>query len=100
MSSQLLDQLQMTEKDAIWDNHSDLLLWLLFIGGIFASPGPVRSRYIDLLRKNISMRFSTVYNARSRTLEIMRKFIWSDRAFISEASIFWEEIAHKHKATS
>ncbi|KAL6885759.1 hypothetical protein GGI43DRAFT_303172 [Trichoderma evansii] len=92
LSSQLLDQLQKTENDVIWDENSELLLWLLYIGGTFASSGFVRSRYIDLLRTNITMRFPVTYNSCSRTLEIMRKFIWSDIAFYSEASILWEEI--------
>lgn len=70
-----------------------MLLWLQYIGGTFASPGPIRSIYIELLRTNISIRYSMGGNTRSKILEIMRNFIWSDLAFISEASIFWEEIA-------
>lgn len=92
LSSQLLDQLQKTENDAIWDENSELLLWLLYIGGTFASAAFVRSRYVDLLRKNITTRFPVTCNSCSRTLEIMRKFIWSDIAFYSEASILWREI--------
>ncbi|KAL7931191.1 hypothetical protein V8C35DRAFT_310628 [Trichoderma chlorosporum] len=93
LSSQLLDQLQKTEKDAIWDENSDLLLWLLFIGGIFASPGPVRSRYIDLLRTNVTTRFSVIDGSFLRTIDVTRKFIWSDIAFLSDASRLWEEIS-------
>ncbi|EHK18274.1 uncharacterized protein TRIVIDRAFT_47366, partial [Trichoderma virens Gv29-8] len=92
LSSQLLDQLQKTEKDAIWDENSDLLLWLLYIGGTFASSGFVRSRYIDLLRTNITTRFSMIDSSCLRTLDVIRKFIWSDNAFFSEASRLWEEI--------
>lgn len=95
LSSQLLDLLQRTEQDGTWDENPDILLWLQYIGGTFASPGPIRSRYIELLRTNISTRISMGYNARSKILEIMRKFIWSDLAFKSEASVFWEELAYQ-----
>jgi hypothetical protein len=92
MSSQLLAQLQKIETDPIWDENFDLLLWLLFIGGTFVSPGSLRSKYVGLLRRNIATKFPMISDARSRTLEIMRKFIWSDFAFASEASNLWEEI--------
>ncbi|UKZ93267.1 uncharacterized protein TrAFT101_008187 [Trichoderma asperellum] len=96
LSSKLLDQLQKAEKDTIWDENSDLLLWLLYIGGTFASPGSVRSRYIDLLRANITARFSMICSSPSRILEILRQFIWSDVAFISDASMLWEEISNTY----
>ncbi|KAL7917136.1 hypothetical protein ACQKWADRAFT_307473 [Trichoderma austrokoningii] len=92
LSSQLLDQLQGSEQDTIWNESPDMLLWLQYIGGTFASPGVIRSKYVDLLRTNISTRFSAGYNAFPKTLKIIKKFIWSDLAFISEASVLWEEI--------
>ncbi|KAL5088527.1 hypothetical protein Trisim1_006484 [Trichoderma cf. simile WF8] len=92
LSSQLLDQLQKVEKDFMGDEYSDLLLWLLYVGGTFASPGPVRSTYVKLLRSNIIMRFRGIDNSYSKIFEIMGKFIWSDFAFFSEASLLWEEI--------
>lgn len=95
LSSQLLDLLQRTEQNIIWDENPDMLLWVQYIGGTFASPGPIRSRYIELLQTNISTRSSMVCNSRSRILEIMRKFVWSDLAFKSEASTFWEELAYQ-----
>lgn len=95
LSSQLLDQLQRTEQDAIWNDNPEMLLWLQYIGGTFASAGPIRSTYIKLLRTNISTRSFMGCITRSKVLEILREFIWSDLAFISEASIFWEEIAYR-----
>jgi hypothetical protein len=92
MSSQLLDQLQESETDPIWDDNSDLLLWLLFIGGTFVPPGSLRSKYVCLLRRSMATKFPMISDVRSRTLEIMRKFIWSDFAFASEASNLWGEI--------
>lgn len=92
LSSQLLDQLQKVEKDFMGDEYSDLLLWLLYVGGTFASPGPVRSTYVKLLRSNIITRFRGIDMSYSKIFEIMRKFIWSDFAFFSKASLLWEEI--------
>ncbi|KAL7904694.1 hypothetical protein GGI35DRAFT_192332 [Trichoderma velutinum] len=92
LSSQLLEQLQKVEIDDMWDQNSDLRLWLLYVGGTFASPGSVRSTYVKLLRSNITTRFSDIDDSRSRIFEIMRRFIWSDFAFFSKASMLWEEI--------
>ncbi|KAJ9259635.1 hypothetical protein DTO212C5_8589 [Paecilomyces variotii] len=39
VSSQLLHKLQQTNNDIIWDNHPELLLWILYIGGAFAPAG-------------------------------------------------------------
>lgn len=92
LSSQLLDQLQKVEKDDMCDEYSDLMLWLLYVGGTFAPPGSVRSTYVHLLRSNMTARFRGVPDSHSKIFEIMRKFIWSDFAFFSKASLLWEEI--------
>ncbi|KAJ4860622.1 hypothetical protein T069G_05610 [Trichoderma breve] len=92
LSSQLLGQLQKAEEDYMCDEYSDLLLWLLYVGGTFAPPGSVRSTYVNLLRSHITTRFRGVHNSHSKIFEIMRKFIWSDFAFFSKASLLWEEI--------
>lgn len=92
LSSQLLERLQKAEKDYMCDEFSDLLLWLLYVGGTFAPPGSVRSTYVKLIRSNIIPRFRGIDNSYSKIFEIMRKFIWSDLAFFSKASLLWEEI--------
>ncbi|KAL6792083.1 hypothetical protein J3E68DRAFT_61904 [Trichoderma sp. SZMC 28012] len=92
LSSQLLGQLQKVEKDYMCDEYADLMLWLLYVGGTFAPPGSVRSTYAELIRSNIITRFGGIDNSHSKIFEMMRKFIWSDLAFFSRASLLWEEI--------
>ncbi|KAL7959277.1 hypothetical protein V8C34DRAFT_313430 [Trichoderma compactum] len=92
LSSQLLEQLQKVEKDNMGDEYSELLLWLLYVGGTFASPGLVRSTFVNLLRSKINTWFRGIENSHSKIFGIMRKFIWSDFAFFSKASSLWEKM--------
>jgi len=87
ISTKLLFELQQTYDDPTWDEHADLLLWLVYMGGAFAPTGPVRSSYIALLQ-------SGKYGASKswiQTYEILRGFIWSDVAFRTEVRKLWEE---------
>ncbi|KAH8159333.1 hypothetical protein CIB48_g8922 [Xylaria polymorpha] len=92
VSSQLLRELQMGNDDPVWDDHPDLLLWLLYIGGAFAPAGVVRSNYIVLLRSNNADRFGGLYESWSELLGILKQFTWSEKAFMSHFKTFWEEI--------
>ncbi|KAK2750854.1 hypothetical protein FQN55_001425 [Onygenales sp. PD_40] len=93
VSLQLLRKLQQADDDPIWDDHADLLLWLLYIGGAFALTGAVRSNYISLLHWNYASRFQGLYNSWPELLGILRQFIWSDDAFMSPVKALWEEIS-------
>ncbi|KAK2799870.1 hypothetical protein FQN51_006471 [Onygenales sp. PD_10] len=93
VSLQLLRKLQQADDDPIWDDHADLLLWLLYIGGAFALTGAVRSNYISLLHWNYASRFQGLYNSWPELLGILRHFIWSDDAFMSPVKALWEEIS-------
>ncbi|TVY16452.1 hypothetical protein LARI1_G005751 [Lachnellula arida] len=91
ISSQLLRELQMADNDSLWDEHPDLLLWLLYIGGAFAPAGTIRSGYIVLLRSNNASRFGDFYRSWPELLEILKRFIWSEKAFLSQVKALWEE---------
>ncbi|KAF2790979.1 hypothetical protein K505DRAFT_377130 [Melanomma pulvis-pyrius CBS 109.77] len=91
VSSQLLHKLQQAYDDPTWDDHPDLLLWILYIGGAFAPTGFVRSDYVILLRSNNASRFGDVYRSWPEQLEILKQFIWSDNAFMSQFKALWEE---------
>lgn len=82
----------MGNDDPVWDDHPDLLLWLLYIGGAFAPAGVVRSNYIVLLRSNNADRFGGLYESWSELLGILKQFTWSEKAFMSHFKTFWEEI--------
>ncbi|KAH7180320.1 hypothetical protein DER46DRAFT_619850 [Fusarium sp. MPI-SDFR-AT-0072] len=50
VTAQLLREIEKVRYESVWDEHADLLLWLVCIGGVFAPDGPVRSGYTALLR--------------------------------------------------
>ncbi|KAI3317268.1 hypothetical protein HD806DRAFT_541324 [Xylariaceae sp. AK1471] len=91
ISSQMLRQLQQANNDPTWDDHPELLLWLLYIGGAFAPTGIVRSEYVALLRSNYAIRFGDLYRSWPELLEILKQFIWSENAFMSQVKALWEE---------
>ncbi|KAH8654156.1 hypothetical protein BGZ60DRAFT_161832 [Tricladium varicosporioides] len=93
LSSQLLCKLQQANHDPVWNDQPDLLTWLLYIGGAFAPTGTIRSDYVVLLHLNSSTRLKGLYTSWPELLEILKKFIWSEKAFMSQVKAFWEEIS-------
>ena len=83
--------LQQCQDDFIWDDHPELLLWLLYIGGAFAENVPVRSGYITLLRSNNRTRFGDMNSSWPQLLGKMKQFIWSRTAFERPVQLLWEE---------
>ncbi|KAL4786414.1 hypothetical protein BJX76DRAFT_321277 [Aspergillus varians] len=92
ISSQLLAKLQRTNDDPIWNEHPEILLWLLYIGGAFAPTGIVRSEYVDQIRWTTATRFRDLYRSWPELLEILKQFIWSEKAFLSPVKVLWEEV--------
>ncbi|KAF2818020.1 putative N-ethylmaleimide reductase [Mytilinidion resinicola] len=91
LSLQLLCKLQQANNDLVWDDRPDLLAWLLHIGGAFAPTGPIRSEYVVLLHLNRSTRLRGLYTSWPELLAILKQFIWSEKAFMSQVKAFWEE---------
>uniref|UniRef100_A0A8H7K2J7 Transcription factor domain-containing protein n=1 Tax=Bionectria ochroleuca TaxID=29856 RepID=A0A8H7K2J7_BIOOC len=92
LSLKLLQKLQQESVNSIWDSHPDLLLWLIYIGGAFAPSGDVREQYLMLLNLHRASRFENRYDEWPEILTIMKQFIWSDKAFLSQVRGFWEEV--------
>ncbi|KAL4812298.1 hypothetical protein BDW67DRAFT_178855 [Aspergillus spinulosporus] len=93
ISSQLLIKIRET-RDAdpsIWDgdSNSDLLVWLLYIGGAFAPTGEIRSGYLGLLAHNSYFSWPEIH-------ERMSQFIWSDYAFLAPVKALWLEVSQNH----
>ncbi|KAI0405487.1 hypothetical protein F4802DRAFT_606757 [Xylaria palmicola] len=91
VSSQLLDELQKAKDDTAWDEHPDLLLWILYIGGAFAPEGALRSEYISLLRSNSTSRFRNLYKSWPELIAVFEQFIWSEKAFLKKFELLREE---------
>jgi hypothetical protein len=91
LSLQLLYKLQQSSNDIVWDNQLNLLVWLLYMGGAFAPMGAIRSAYMLLLHTNYNTRFSGLFTSWSELLLVLKQFIWSEKAFLSQVKVFWEE---------
>ncbi|KAE9365536.1 hypothetical protein N431DRAFT_473585 [Stipitochalara longipes BDJ] len=91
ITSKLLHKLQQSNEDHIWDNHTPVLAWLIFIGGAYAPTSFIRSGYIELLRVNSATRFAGVCSSWDPVYQILKQFIWSEKAFSSQVKAFWEE---------
>jgi hypothetical protein len=91
VSQQLLSKLQESVGNPLWDGHSNLLIWMLHVGGSFAPVGDLRSQYILLVRENYDARFRDLYNSWPELLAILKRFIWSDKAYMSKVETFWQE---------
>ncbi|KAL4757329.1 uncharacterized protein BDW70DRAFT_153463 [Aspergillus foveolatus] len=93
ISSQLLIKIREARDadPAIWDGdtNSDLLVWLLYIGGSFAPLGAVRSGYLDLLYPYSYFPWPEIH-------ERMRQFFWSDHAFLAPVRTLWREVSQNH----
>lgn len=90
ITAQLLKEIEKVRDEPVWDEHADLLLWLICIGGVFAPVGPVRSGYTALLRSTWFER-PDLYDSWSDISDILNQFIWSDLAFGSAVRKFLEE---------
>ncbi|KAJ5504902.1 hypothetical protein N7463_007776 [Penicillium fimorum] len=90
LSLQLLYGLQTASDNPAWEDSPDLLAWLLHIGGAFAPVGTIRQGYVQLLQLNHT-RFRWLYKSWPKLLVILKQFIWSDKAFLSQVKAFWEE---------
>ncbi|KAJ5391487.1 N-ethylmaleimide reductase, partial [Penicillium cosmopolitanum] len=90
ISLQLLSKIQITNNDPLWDVSPDLLAWLLHIGGAFAPVGSIRAGYMALVHSN-HIKLRKLYTSWPELLEILKGFIWSEKAFASQVESFWRE---------
>jgi len=70
-----------------------MLAWLLHMGGAFAPDGPVRFNYLVLFHINRDTKLKGLYSNWTELLEILKQFVWSEKAFMSQVRGFWEEIS-------
>ena len=91
-ASHLLQKLQKT-SDEQWTGNEDLLLWILCMGGAYASPS-VRPRYVEL----VTCTYHTQLQPLTKTEEwvdvesCLGMFVWSSKTFGPPAGIFWAQV--------
>ena len=92
LSSQLLRQLQASETWERWDEHADLLLWLLNIGAAFATDVSARLGFADLWHGSHRARLQTLSSSWDDVEGNLRAFIWSDVVCYPRCVAFWERL--------
>ncbi|KAK5229747.1 hypothetical protein LTR72_001279 [Exophiala xenobiotica] len=92
VSHHLLHKLQESNDDLFWDDHPDLLMWILYTGGSFSPKGPTRSGFKALLQINHTLRFKAKSISLPELLEVLRQFVWSERMYRAQVEEFWEDI--------
>jgi hypothetical protein len=83
--------LRESSGDPFWDDHPDLLVWILHIGGSFSSQGTVRDDYKALLQENRGSRFVGMYDSLEELVQILSLFVWSEKAYRAQVEEFWKE---------
>ena len=88
----LLKKLQESKDDLLWNDHPDLLIWIMHMGGSFSPKGTVRSEYKAMLQDNYASRFGERYDSLAELIQILDQFIWSEKAYHAQVEEFWNEI--------
>ena len=68
-----------------------MFLWLIYMGGSFASTKSVRDGYVGLLKLHEGT-FGRVAASWDVLLELMKSLIWSERAFAHPVQAFWDDL--------
>ncbi|KAF2093593.1 FMN-linked oxidoreductase [Rhizodiscina lignyota] len=92
VSVHLLHKLQESNNSLFWNDHPDLLIWMLHLGGSFSSKGEIRSQYKALIQINKASRFRNTYRSLEELIRILNQFIWSEKAYRAQVEVFWREI--------
>lgn len=88
----LLKKLQESNDDPLWNDHPNLLIWILHMGGSFSPKGAIRSEYKVILRIPRVSRFGGNYSSLAELIQILDQFIWSAKAYRAQIEDFWNEI--------
>jgi hypothetical protein len=90
---------QQADDNGVWDDHPDLLFWLLYMGGAFVPKGSTRSNYVVLLSQMHVSKFGNLYSSWPEVHEVLERFIWSEKAFVQQVKEFWEESSSQNSST-
>jgi hypothetical protein len=88
----LLKKLQESNEDPLWNDHQDLLIWILHIGGSFSPKGATRLEYKAILQTHRVSGFREKYSSLEELIQILDQFVWSGKAYRAQLEDFWNEI--------
>jgi hypothetical protein len=92
LSTKLLQTLQQHETWPGWDEHADLLLWLLNIGAAFATEGPIRLGFAGLWHGSHRARLEEFSGSWNGVRTHLTRFIWSQSLYESRCGTFWDRL--------
>lgn len=92
VTAYLLTELQATELWAGWDDHADLLLWLLHIGVAFAADRNLRLGIAGMLHGSQRARLQPLSESWEDTERTLKRFIWSDIVHRPRCEEFWNRL--------
>lgn len=81
--------LMQTNLQFCWDNLSELLLWVLFIGATVAQRGSTRSWFLAMSKTVCSYLQKSSWHG---VKEILSKYLWSDRILEDRCRHLWLEV--------
>lgn len=92
LAAQLLRKLQQHEAWQGWDEHADLLLWLLNIGAAFATERPIRLGLVGLWHGSHRARLQPFSVSWEEVRAHLRRFIWSESIYEPRCGTFWDRL--------
>jgi hypothetical protein len=90
LSQRLSQTLSQSDLDTCWNQHIDLLLWVVFIGASRAksqSDLPVYTKALGLVLNE----FGTMCATWEQTVLILETFIWSEKVFGDSCKAIWAQ---------
>jgi hypothetical protein len=89
LSNRLMIALMKQNLQSCWENQSELLLWVLFIGGSVTQRGSTRSWFLAALKMVCSYLHKSCWHDIKETLS---NYLWSDRIWEDRCKRLWLEM--------
>lgn len=90
LSQRLSQSLSRSDLDTCWNQHIDLLLWVVFIGASRTKSQADLPVYTKALRLVLSQ-FGSLCETWEQTVLILETFIWSEKVFGDSCRVLWNQ---------
>lgn len=92
LSAKLLGLLQRYDARETWEDHADLLLWLLNIGIVFSTESNVRLGFISLWHGSQREHLEPLSACWNAVESHLKNFIYSDRVHGPKCKALWDRL--------
>jgi hypothetical protein len=89
-AAMLLRHLDDAQHCLNWVGHEELLTWMLFVGGTFASSSAIRRQYAALIHGPYRAKVACHFLCWDNLQILLKTFFWSDTLFNARAKQFWD----------